>query len=75
MIDLSNEPLIDNINTCKKHLQRLEKIDMSLEIGCSYRRRGRWRDSTHIETSKLYTQPEEVAYAYENLIRISTGLQ
>ena len=32
MIDLSNEPLSDNIDTCKKYLQRLEKIDMSLEI-------------------------------------------
>ena len=72
MIDLSNEPLVDNIDTCKKYLQRLEKIDMSLEIELGITGGEEdGVDNTDVETSKLYTQPEEVAYAYENLIKIN----
>ncbi len=72
MIDLSHEPLIDNINTCKKYLRRLKKIDMSLEIELGVTGGEEdGVDNTNIEISKLYTQPEEVAYAYENLVEIS----
>ena len=72
MIDLSSEPLIDNIDTCKKYLHRLKKIDMSLEIELGVTGGEEdGVDNTDIETSKLYTQPEEVAFAYENLVKIS----
>ena len=71
MIDLSNEPLNDNIDTCKNYLQRLKKIDMSLEIELGVTGGEEdGVDNTEIETSKLYTQPEEVAFAYENLVKI-----
>ena len=63
MIDLSNEPLTDNIDTCKKYLQRLKKIDMSLEIELGVTGGEEdGVDNTNIEISKLYTQPEEVAF-------------
>jgi len=72
MIDLSNEPLNDNIGTCKKYLERLKKIDMCLEIELGVTGGEEdGVDNTGIETSKLYTQPEEVAFAYENLMKIS----
>jgi len=72
MIDLSNEPLTDNIDTCKKYLQRLKKIDMSLEIELGVTGGEEdGVDNSGIETSKLYTQPKEVAFAYENLMEIS----
>ena len=72
MIDLSNEPLNDNIGTCKKYLERLKKIDMCLEIELGVTGGEEdGVDNTEIETSKLYTQPEEVAFAYENLVKIS----
>jgi fructose-bisphosphate aldolase class II len=28
-------------------------------------------DNTDVDSSKLYTQPEEVAYAYEELMKVS----
>ena len=72
MIDLSNEPLNDNISTCKKYLERLKKIDMCLEIELGVTGGEEdGVDNTEIEVSKLYTQPEEVAFAYENLVKIS----
>ena len=72
MIDLSNEPLTDNVDTCKKYLHRLKKIDMSLEIELGVTGGEEdGVDNTDIDSSKLYTQPEEVAYAYSELISVS----
>ncbi len=74
MIDLSDEPIEQNIETCKKYLERMDKIDMTLEIelgGTGGEEDG--VDNTDIDSSKLYTQPEEVAYAYEELIKISNN--
>ena len=72
MIDLSNEPLTNNINTCKKYLNKLKKIDMCLEIELGVTGGEEdGVDNTEIDISKLYTQPEEVAFAYDNLVKIS----
>ena len=72
MIDLSNEPLTDNIDTCKKVPSKAKKIDMSLEIELGVTGGEEdGVDNSGIETSKLYTQPKEVAFAYENLMEIS----
>lgn len=72
MIDLSDEPIIDNIETCKKYLQRMSKIGMTLEIELGVTGGEEdGVDNTNIDSSKLYTQPEEVAYAYEELMKIS----
>ena len=72
MIDLSDEPIIDNIETCKLYLERMSKIGMTLEIELGVTGGEEdGVDNTDIDSSKLYTQPEEVAYAYEELMRVS----
>ena len=74
MIDLSDEPIEQNIETCKKYLERMDKIDMTLEIELGVTGGEEdGVDNTDIDSSKLYTQPEEVAYAYEELIKISNN--
>jgi len=72
MIDLSEEPLKENIETCKRYLERLTKLDMYLEIELGVTGGEEdGVDNTGVESSKLYTQPEEVAYAYEQLMQVS----
>lgn len=72
MIDLSDEPLEENIEICKKYLERMSKIGMTLEIELGITGGEEdGVDNTDIDNSKLYTQPEEVAYAYEELSKIS----
>lgn len=72
MLDLSEEPLEENIETCKKYLERMSKIGMTLEIELGVTGGEEdGVDNTEIDSSKLYTQPEEVAYAYEQLMSIS----
>lgn len=74
MIDLSDEPIEKNIETCKKYLERMDKIDMTLEIELGVTGGEEdGVDNTDIDSSKLYTQPEEVSYAYEELIKISNN--
>ena len=72
MLDLSEEPIEENIGTCKTYLERMNKIGMTLEIELGVT--GGEEDGvdhSDIDSSKLYTQPEEVAYAYEELLKIS----
>ena len=72
MIDLSEEPIEENIATSKKYLERMSKMDMTLEIELGVTGGEEdGVDNTDIDSSKLYTQPEEVAYAYEELLKIS----
>jgi fructose-bisphosphate aldolase class II len=72
MIDLSEEPLKENIQICAKYLERLHKINawLELELGCTGGEED-GVDNTGIENSRLYTQPEDVALAYETLGKIS----
>ena len=72
MLDLSEEPLEENIQICKEHLKRLSKIGMTLEIELGITGGEEdGVDNTGVDSSKLYTQPEEVSYAYEELKKIS----
>lgn len=72
MIDLSEEPLKENIEICKKYLSRMSKMGMTLEIELGITGGEEdGVDNTDIDSSKLYTQPEEVAFAYEELMKIS----
>ena len=72
MIDLSEEPIEDNIEICKKYLKRMSKMNMTLEIELGITGGEEdGVDNSDIDASKLYTQPEEVAYAYEELSKIS----
>lgn len=72
MLDLSEETLEENIEICAKYLERMSKIGMTLEIelGCTGGEED-GVDNTDMDESKLYTQPEDVAYAYEKLSAIS----
>ena len=73
MIDLSEEPISENLDICKKYLSRMSKIGMTLEIELGITGGEEdGVDNTDIDSSKLYTQPEEVAYAYEELMKISS---
>lgn len=72
MLDLSEEPLEQNIATCKEYLERMDRIGMTLEIELGVTGGEEdGVDNTDIDSSKLYTQPEEVAYAYRELSAIS----
>ena len=72
MIDLSEESIEENIRTCEYYLERMSKIGITLEIELGVTGGEEdGVDNTEIDSSKLYTQPEEVAYAYERLIKIS----
>ena len=72
MIDLSEEPISENLDICKKYLSRMSKIGMTLEIELGITGGEEdGVDNTDVDNSKLYTQPEEVAYAYEELMKIS----
>ena len=72
MIDLSEEPLEENIEICKGYLERMSKMDMTLEIELGITGGEEdGVDNTDVDDSKLYTQPEEVAYAYEQLSKVS----
>ncbi len=72
MLDLSEEPLEENIDICKKYLERLSKIGMALEIELGVTGGEEdGVDNTDIDSTKLYTQPEEVSYAYEELKKVS----
>jgi len=72
MLDLSEEPIEENISICKNYLERMEKMGMTLEIELGITGGEEdGVDNTDVDNSKLYTQPEEVAYAYEELMKIS----
>ncbi len=72
MLDLSEEPIEENVGTCKNYLERMAKIGMSIEIELGVTGGEEdGVDNTNIDNALLYTQPQEVAYAYEELSKIS----
>lgn len=72
MLDLSEEPIEENIAICKEYLARMSKIGMTLEIELGITGGEEdGVDNSDVDNSLLYTQPEEVAYAYEELSKIS----
>ncbi|WAI18407.1 MAG: class II fructose-bisphosphate aldolase [Buchnera aphidicola (Acyrthosiphon caraganae)] len=72
MIDLSKESLHENVSTCKKYLKKMHDINMMLEIelGCTGGEED-GIDNTTIDKKLLYTRPQDVNYAYEELNKIS----
>ncbi|AOV95917.1 class II fructose-bisphosphate aldolase [Edwardsiella hoshinae] len=72
MIDLSEESLEENIEICSQYLARMAKIGMTLELelGCTGGEED-GVDNSHLDNSALYTQPEDVDYAYTKLSAIS----
>jgi len=72
MLDLSEEPLHENIEICKKYLERMSKMGMTLEIELGVTGGEEdGVDNSDVDSAKLYTQPKEVAYAYEELSKVS----
>ena len=72
MLDLSEEPLEENIAICKEYMQRMSKMGTTIEIELGVTGGEEdGVDNTDVDSSRLYTQPEEVAYAYTELSAIS----
>ena len=72
MLDLSEESLEENIDICVRYHERMSKIGMTLEIELGVTGGEEdGVDNTGIDSSKLYTQPEEVADMYEALSKVS----
>ncbi|WP_430813639.1 class II fructose-bisphosphate aldolase [Carboxylicivirga sp. RSCT41] len=72
MLDLSEEPLEENIATCKEYLVRMSKMGMTLEIELGITGGEEdGVDNSDVDNALLYTQPEEVSYAYEQLSEVS----
>ncbi|SFU44260.1 fructose-bisphosphate aldolase [Pustulibacterium marinum] len=72
MIDLSEEPIEENIEICKGYLERMSKMGMTLEIELGVTGGEEdGVDNSDVDSSKLYTQPEEVGFAYEELLKVS----
>jgi fructose-bisphosphate aldolase class II len=72
MLDLSEEPIEENIDISAEYLKRMAAIGITLEIELGVTGGEEdGVDNTNIDNSKLYTQPDEVAYAYERLSKIS----
>ena len=72
MLDLSEEPIEENIDICVDYLKRMDKMGMTLEIELGVTGGEEdGVDNTDIDSSRLYTQPDEVAYAYERLSQVS----
>ncbi|RMF27613.1 MAG: class II fructose-bisphosphate aldolase [Bacteroidetes bacterium] len=72
MLDLSEEPIEENVSTCVEYLKRLDRLGMTLEmeLGVTGGEED-GVDNTDVDSSKLYTQPEEVGYAYGELSKVS----
>ncbi len=72
MLDLSEEPLHENIEICVAYLKRMSKIGMTLEIELGVTGGEEdGVDNTNVDNARLYTQPSEVAAMYEALNNVS----
>ena len=73
MLDLSEEPIEDNLSTCREYFVRMNELDMTVEIELGVTGGEEdGVDNTDIDTARLYTQPEEVNQAYEVLSEVSS---
>ena len=74
MLDLSEEPIEENMEICKKYLERMAKIDcvLEIEIGITGGEED-GVDNTDVDKDELYSKPEEIDYVYECLSPISDG--
>ncbi|WP_114781319.1 class II fructose-bisphosphate aldolase [Botryobacter ruber] len=73
MLDLSEEQIHENVETCASYLKRMDKLGMTVEIELGVTGGEEdGVDNTGVDSSRLYTQPEEVAFAYEELNKVSS---
>jgi len=75
MLDLSEEPLEENIAICKEYMEKFAKMNILLEfeLGVTGGEED-GVDNTDIDSSRLYTQPEEVWYSYEQLSEVPNAM-
>lgn len=72
MLDLSEEPMHENIEICKKYLERMSKMGMTLEIELGITGGEEdGVDNSGVDHSELYSTPEDVDYAYTELSKVS----
>ena len=75
MLDLSEEPIEENLSTCSQYFKRMNELDMTIEIELGVTGGEEdGVDNTDIDSARLYTQPEEVNQAYEVYPRSATVL-
>lgn len=73
MLDLSEEPIEENMEISAKYFERMAKMNMTIEIELGVTGGEEdGVDNSDVDSSKLYTQPSEVAYAYEELSKVSS---
>jgi len=74
MLDLSEEPLEENIAICKKYLERMAKFNclLEMELGVTGGEED-GVDNSNVDSSRLYTQPEEVWQVYQALSTVPNG--
>jgi fructose-bisphosphate aldolase, class II len=74
MLDLSEEPLQENIEISVEYFKRMAAIGITLEIELGVTGGEEdGVDNSDVDSARLYTQPEEVAYAYEHLMKVSNA--
>merc|ERR1719178_19306 len=75
MLDLSEEPLEENIAICKNYLERMAKVNLLLEmeLGITGGEED-GVDNSDVDSSRLYTQPEEVWQVYQSLSTVENGM-
>ena len=75
MLDLSEEPMDENVATCKKYLERMTPMGMTLEIELGITGGEEdGVDNTGVDQADLYSKPEEVEYAYRELMEVERPL-
>jgi fructose-bisphosphate aldolase class II len=71
MLDLSEEPIEENIHTSVEFYKRMAPLGMSIEIELGVTGGEEdGVDNTDIENDKLYTQPQHVAFSYTELSKV-----
>jgi fructose-bisphosphate aldolase class II len=72
MLDFSEESLQENLELSVQYFERMNKMGITLEIELGVTGGEEdGVDNSHVDSAKLYTQPEEVAFAYEHMNKIS----
>lgn len=72
MLDLSEEPIEENMAICREYLARMDKMGMTLEIEIGITGGEEdGVDNSDVHESHLYTKPEDVLYVYDQLNPIS----
>ncbi len=72
MLDLSEEHLEENVETSLQYFEQMKRLEMAIEVELGVTGGEEdGVDNTGVDSSKLYTQPEEVGYTYEKLRKVS----